>query len=237
MVAKSSVLEQLLEFDRVLFSRHVEMSCSGNEQRFLVGVDEVGRGSMIASVVAGAVAFPCFNLSEDQKKALFHLNDSKQLSHQQRKPLAQSVTECCMVALGEASQEEVDQLNVHQASLLALSRAVWQLCQQFNILERQLLVLIDGCFLLPGFPASQQVAVVKGDTQSASIAAASVVAKETRDTMVRNLAERFPGYGWESNMGYPTAAHRKAIQTWGVTPYHRRRFLPVELACTTGSLL
>lgn len=195
----------------------------------LVGLDEVGRGSLITGVVGGAACLPR-TLNRRQKQVLRWLDDSKKLSPGLRAELSAEIQACCWVGIGETTREEVDTLNVHQASLLAIHRALNHLVDQAQgaIAESAVFCLLDGRALMPGFPSGRQRAIVKGDGQSAAIAAASVVAKHYRDEQIRALAQVYPGYDWENNMGYPTPAHLQALQTLGVTPHHRRHYKSVR---------
>ncbi len=182
------------------------------------GVDEVGRGPLAGPVVAAAVILPQ-NLT--LASALPELDDSKRLSPEQRGRLEEQVRRVAVaVGVGQADVAEIDRINIRRASLLAMERAVAALAQPPSFL------LIDGRDLLAGcvIPAR---ALTGGDRISASIAAASIIAKEVRDRLMRALAVEYPGYGWERNMGYPTLAHRQALIQRGLTPYHRRTFKPV----------
>jgi len=149
------------------------------------------------------------------------LNDSKQLSAKKRMHLYPEILERAIVSVGEASVAEIDQLNILRASHLAMVRAV------AGLSERPDHVLVDGHMVPSGLnlPAT---GVVKGDTKSLSIAAASIVAKIRRDRLMVDLAQQHPGYGWETNMGYPSKGHRMALRDLGVTPHHRRSFKPVH---------
>jgi ribonuclease HII len=175
------------------------------------GCDEVGRGCLAGPVVAAAVILP---------KNYFHplLNDSKKLSSTRRELLNKIIKEVAIAwAIGEADHEEIDQINIFNASYLAMHRAIVQLQQLPQFL------LIDGKYFKPYSNIPHQC-IVKGDAQFSSIAAASILAKTHRDKYMHNLAKQFPGYGWENNVGYPTLAHRKAIQQIGITPYHRKTY-------------
>ncbi len=175
------------------------------------GCDEVGRGCLAGPVVAAAVILP---------KDCHHsgLKDSKQLTPRQRQVLSDFIKqEALDWAIGEASHEEVDQINLLNASYLAMHRAIAQLRLAPELL------LIDGNRFQAYLSIPHQC-IVKGDAKLAPIAAASILAKVYRDALMHQLAQAFPGYGWESNVGYPTPAHRQAIQQLGVTPYHRKTF-------------
>ncbi len=177
------------------------------------GVDEAGRGPLAGPVVAAAVIL-------DPARPVDGLNDSKKLSDKKRQQLATLIRDKALAwAVAEASVEEIDRLNILQASLLAMQRAVAALAV---MPER---ALIDGnrCPLLP-MPAE---AIVQGDGKVASIAAASILAKTVRDAGMLELHTRYPDYGFGRHMGYPTAAHLAALQKFGISPVHRKTFGPV----------
>lgn len=175
------------------------------------GCDEVGRGCLAGPVVAAAAILP---------KDFAHpvLNDSKQLTAAQRQLLTKVIQQAALAwAIGEASPQEIDQYNILNASYLAMHRAIAQLQPV------PALLLIDGKRFQP-YKAIPHQCIVKGDAQFVPIAAASVLAKTYRDALMQGLAWDFPGYGWESNVGYPTQVHRQAIQQQGITPHHRKSF-------------
>ena len=180
----------------------------------IAGVDEVGRGPLAGPVTAAAVVLDPARLPEG-------LNDSKALSPKRREGLLQAIIDSAAVSVAHASVEEIDSLNILRASHLAMERAVAGLPRQPDH------VLIDGNLIPRGLqlPAT---AIVKGDARSLSIAAASIVAKIARDKIMWDLAQQFPGYGWETNAGYPSKSHRLALQDLGLTPHHRRSFKPVH---------
>jgi ribonuclease HII len=180
----------------------------------LAGVDEVGRGPLAGPVIAAAVILDPANIPEG-------LADSKALSAKKREFLNALILQSSWVGVGEASVEEIDEINILQASLLAMERAVSALPQVPQHL------LVDGNKLPKTLPCPA-TAVVKGDARSQSIAAASIVAKTRRDAIMQDLAQQFPGYGWEKNAGYPTKQHREALVKIGLTPHHRRSFKPVH---------
>ena len=182
--------------------------------RVIAGVDEVGRGPLAGPVTAAAVILDIGRIPEG-------INDSKKLSPKRREILAQEIMAGCAWAVGHASVEEIDALNILRASHLAMCRAL------AGLRQRPDLALVDGNLLPRDLPMPGQ-AVVKGDARSLSIAAASLVAKLLRDRIMVDLAQQHPGYGWEVNAGYPTKAHRQALLDLGVTPYHRRSFKPVH---------
>jgi ribonuclease HII len=182
--------------------------------RLLAGVDEVGRGPLAGPVVAAAVIL-------DPGFAIAGLADSKCLSEQRREQLAGEIRAHALAwALGRAEVEEIDRINILQASLLAMQRAVQALDPQPDY------ALIDGnrCPQL-GCPAE---AVIKGDARIAAISAASIIAKVARDQEMREMDACYPGYGLAGHKGYPSKAHLEALQRLGVTPIHRRSFGPVR---------
>lgn len=175
------------------------------------GCDEAGRGCLAGPVVAAAVILPT---------DFYHplLNDSKQLSKQERESLRPLIEkEALAWAVAECSPEEIDEINILQASILAMHRAV----DQLKI--RPQLLLIDGNRFKP-YPFVQHLCVVKGDSKYASIAAASVLAKTYRDDIMEKLGLEYPDYHWQQNAGYPTKAHRAAIESIGPCCWHRKSF-------------
>ncbi|MFT6558784.1 ribonuclease HII [Sneathiella sp.] len=179
----------------------------------IVGIDEVGRGPFAGPVVAAAVILDPQNIPDG-------LQDSKKISKNRREALYETLMACANVGIGEATVQEVDQLNILQATFLAMKRAATAL----NITPD--FALVDGN-RDPKLGIPTQL-VVKGDSISVSIAAASIVAKVTRDRKMCALAKLFPHYGWEKNAGYGTAEHRKGLSLFGVTPQHRRSFAPIR---------
>ena len=177
------------------------------------GIDEAGRGPLAGPVVAAAVIL-------DPARPIPGLNDSKKLSEKKRLVLAEMIRERAIAwAVAEASVEEIDRINILQASLLAMQRAV------AGLAVRPISALIDGnrCPQLD-IPAE---AIIQGDGKIASIAAASILAKTVRDAGMRVLHAQYPQYGFDRHMGYPTAAHFKTLEEHGASPVHRRSFGPV----------
>jgi len=191
-----------------------ELYFRGQGALLIAGVDEVGRGPLAGPVTAAAVILNPDDIPEG-------LNDSKKLSATVRARLALDIETRANVSVAHASVEEIDRLNILRASHLAMVRAVNGLGLAADH------ALIDGNMIPEGLPCTA-TAIVKGDSRSASIAAASIVAKVARDRIMVDLAQQHPGYGWEKNAGYPTKAHREALQILGVTPQHRRSFKPVH---------
>jgi ribonuclease HII len=175
------------------------------------GLDEAGRGCLAGPVMAAAVILP---------KDFFHpyLTDSKQLSRKQRDLLRLQIEkEAISWSVAQVSSQEIDQINILNASFLAMHRAV------DTLLVQPQLLLVDGNRFTT-YPFISHVCIVKGDAKYFAIAAASVLAKTYRDELMEQLAKECPQYGWEKNAAYPTVYHRKAIQLHGITPHHRLSF-------------
>ncbi len=201
----------------------------GYPLRIVVGVDEVGRGCLAGPVVAGAAILPKI-LDYDACPWISEVRDSKQLSPEKRERLAPLIRGWVRAsAIGIASVEEIDQLNIHHAVHLAMVRAVKALGKEPDH------VLVDGKFPPRGLN-SAVTAIVKGDQVSLSIACASIVAKVWRDQKMVELDQKFPGYGLSIHKGYPTLVHSEALKRQGVTEIHRRSFGPVR-ECVARDLL
>lgn len=179
----------------------------------VAGVDEVGRGPLAGDVVAAAVIL-------DPNVSIPFLNDSKKLSEKQREKAFEAIVNSCVCyALGRASPQEIDEINILQASLLAMLRAVE------GLRDKPGFVYVDGLYCPKWqYPSA---AVVKGDSKVDSIAAASILAKVTRDREMLTLDEEFPGYGFASHKAYPTKAHMEALERLGPCAVHRRSYKPV----------
>ncbi len=180
----------------------------------VAGIDEVGRGPLSGPVTAAVVVLDPDNIPAG-------LRDSKKLRAARREGFFDLIAETSTFAIGQASVAEIDEINILQASLLAMRRAL------DNLSLRPGFVLIDGNKLPKNLPCPA-LAVVRGDDKSLSIAAASIIAKVTRDRQMAELARQFPGYGWENNAGYGTKQHLDALSRLGVTPHHRVSFKPVH---------
>jgi ribonuclease HII len=180
----------------------------------VAGVDEVGRGPLAGPVTAAAVVLDPICIPEG-------LNDSKKLTAKKRLDLYRQLLDCADVSIAHASVAEIDEINILRASHLAMERAIAGL----QVLPEH--VLIDGNMIPRGLrlPATT---LVKGDSRSISISAASIVAKVCRDCVLVDLAQQHPGYGWETNMGYGSKKHMEALRSLGVTPHHRCSFKPVH---------
>ena len=185
------------------------------EQGFsmIAGIDEVGRGPLAGPVVASAVILP-------ETFYLPGLNDSKKISEANRDIFYQRImAEALAVGIGIIHNKEIDEINIYEATKKAMFTAIAQLSQQPEYL------LIDAMKLDVSIP---QLTLIKGDARSISIAAASIVAKVTRDRMMKEYGEQYPQYGFEKHMGYGTSAHLEALGTYGLTPWHRRSFSPIK---------
>lgn len=192
----------------------VERMLQARGAREVAGVDEAGRGPLAGPVTAAAVVL-------DAEALPSGINDSKRLGPKARVRLLEEIMGCAKVSVAHASVAEIDRLNILHASLLAMERAV------AGLRGTPCHVLVDGN-VVPGSLGCDATPLVKGDARSLSIAAASIMAKVTRDRIMKDLAREFPGYGWERNAGYPTKAHRDALADLGVTPHHRRSFKTVR---------
>ena len=175
------------------------------------GCDEAGRGCLAGSVYAAAVILP-----EDYQNEL--LNDSKQLTEKKRYQLREIIERDAVAwAVGIVTPEEIDKINILNASILAMHRALDQL------MVRPETIIVDGNRFKP-YQELPHTTIVKGDGKYLSIAAASILAKTYRDDYMNQLAEEYPQYDWRSNKGYPTKKHREAIKQFGITPYHRKSY-------------
>ena len=183
-------------------------------KKIIAGVDEVGRGSLIGPVYAAAVIL---NKSINKKE----LKDSKKLSKIKREILAKYIKKNSIWAIGKASAKEIEKINILQASLLAMKRAVKKLKRKPSH------VLIDGN-KLPNLKNYNLKAVIKGDQKIPCISAASIVAKVSRDKFITTLSDKNKGYHWDQNFGYGTKLHLKAIKKLGITKHHRKTFSPIS---------
>lgn len=206
------------------------------------GIDEVGRGPLCGPVVSACVLIPEENLDN----AIWsEITDSKKISAVKREKLFKPIKELCLYGIAEASPQEIDQLNIHHATLLAMKRAYLDMLsfrqseaiggilslddhlRSLGFARDDMVSLIDGKFA-PDLPCKTQT-VIKGDSLSLSIGAASIIAKVTRDRFMKKLHEEFPHYGWNTNSGYGTKVHIQGLETHGLTPFHRLSFAPCAL--------
>ncbi len=200
-------IEKEKERMEVMFSFEREYS----DYEYICGIDEVGRGPLAGPVVAGAVILP-------KDCDLLYLNDSKKLTENKREELYDKIMESAVsAAIGYGSPERIDEINILQADYEAMKEAIGKLSVKPTL-------LLNDAVTLPDMDI-KQVPIIKGDAKSASIAAASIIAKVTRDRMMVEYAKIFPEYGFDSNKGYGSAAHIEALKKYGPCPIHRRSFI------------
>ena len=181
------------------------------EYEYICGIDEVGRGPLAGPVVAGAVILP-------RNCRILYINDSKQLSEKKREELYQAIMEqAAACAVGYATPERIDEINILQATYEAMREAIGKLDPMPDI-------LLNDAVTIPGVPI-RQVPIIKGDAKSITIGAASIIAKVTRDRLMREYDKVFPEYGFADNKGYGSAAHIQALKKYGPTPIHRKSFI------------
>jgi ribonuclease HII len=198
----------------------LELACGG----LVCGIDEVGRGPLAGPVVAAAVILDLDHLPRALRRGI---DDSKVLSAASREEYCRDLRACAVIGIGAASVREIDTINILRASLIAMQRALRALGVRPDA------ALVDGN-VAPVLPCPVTT-VIGGDARSLSIAAASIVAKVTRDRIMRELASRYAGYGWETNVGYGTRQHQAALAALGATIHHRRSFAPVRIALAGGA--
>ena len=182
--------------------------------KVIAGVDEVGRGSLIGPVYAAAVIL-------DKSINLKIIKDSKSISKKKREYLFNYIKKNSIWAIGKASRSEIDRLNILNASLLAMKRAI------LNLRKKPSIVFVDG-IKFPKINNYKLEAVIKGDQTVPSISAASIIAKVTRDKIITDLGKKYKSYNWNKNFGYGTKQHLKAIKNLGVTIHHRKTFSPMN---------
>lgn len=181
----------------------------------IIGVDEAGRGPLAGPVVAAAVKLKKYS------DELQEINDSKKLTEKKREKLYDIIMESFEVGVGIATAQEIDEINILNATFLAMRRALGELKNKTDI---DTLILVDGNFKIREYEGEQEP-VIKGDAKSLSIAAASIIAKVTRDRMLVEDGKKYPEYQFEKHKGYGTKAHRAALLEYGPTPIHRKSFL------------
>lgn len=198
-----------------------DLSLENRYDGIVCGLDEAGRAPL-----AGPVTAACVYIPEDTRRKRFwsQVADSKILSPEIRAELYEQIVEHACFGIAHAEVSEIDDINIHHASYLAMKRAYEEMRAAFSLMP--VMALVDGKFL-PQLPCAM-TPVIKGDGISRSIAAASILAKVTRDRLMAKLHEAFPVYGWDTNAGYPTPAHKAAIEEHGVTIHHRRSFAPIR---------
>ncbi|MGU8056610.1 ribonuclease HII [Streptococcus suis] len=210
-VAEDARLEAILSYEKALYENGVE---------FIAGIDEVGRGPLAGPVVAAAVILP-------KGCKIRYLNDSKKIPKSKHEAIYQEVMERAVaVGVGIKDAAVIDQVNIYEATKLAMLEALGQLSQEPEHL------LIDAMKLDTPIP---QTSIIKGDANSLSIAAASIVAKVTRDKMMADYDKEFAGYGFAKNAGYGTAEHLEGLNKLGITPIHRKTFEPIKSMLAGGN--
>lgn len=201
-----------LEQERERTEKMKEYEYMYSEYEYICGIDEVGRGPLAGPVYAAAVILP-------KDKEILYLNDSKKLSPKKRDELYDVImSEAVAVGIGHASPERIDEINILQATYEAMRMAVSEL-------KIRPTLLLNDAVIIPGIDDIKQVKIIKGDAKSVSIAAASIVAKVTRDRLMDEYDKVYPGYSFESNKGYGSAQHIAALKELGPTPIHRRSFI------------
>ncbi len=207
---------------RIIPAYSPDFSFEDRHTGHVCGLDEAGRGPLAGPVVAAAVII---RRAEMPGTILSQINDSKKLNAVKRKFLYKQIREYSYVSVGVCDVEEIDRLNILQASLLAMRKAHTKLLKLVD--APPVAALIDGNMKARLSGAIEEITIIKGDARSYSIAAASIIAKHYRDEVMKKHAEKFPQYGWARNAGYGTATHLEALEKHGVTPLHRRSFSPV----------
>lgn len=192
------------------------MAADFHEHEIICGIDEVGRGPWAGPVVAAAVILP-----DKLPNFFMAVTDSKRLSSAQRESLFPLLMQSCQVGIGRASVDEIDQHNILQATFIAMQRAFQ------NLPVQPTKALVDGN-RMPQLPCTTK-AIIGGDAKIPAIAAASIVAKVTRDRLMKELCRQYPGYNWSSNMGYGTKDHQNGLARLGPTIHHRRSFAPIRV--------
>ncbi len=181
-------------------------------KKVIVGVDEAGRGPLAGPVIAAAV------IVHEYFPELSEIDDSKKLTEKKREKLYNLIMEKCVVGIGSSDEVEIDSINILNATFSAMKRAIEKIEEKYDI------ILVDGNHKIRGYEKEQE-AIVKGDSKSLSIAAASIVAKVTRDRLLLNMDKEFPEYGFARHKGYGTKFHREMIISHGPCKYHRKSFL------------
>lgn len=223
MSLKSSV-KALKAKPLALKRRYVAARFDAQYEGPLCGLDEVGRAPLAGPVVAGCVLIPEEN---EKHKVWRYINDSKRLTLEIRESLYDDIAGNCYHGIGAVEPAEIDRINIHHASLLAMKRAYEAMLASMVTKPENILALVDGKFP-PPLGISRIQTVIKGDAQSLRIGAASILAKVWRDRLMATLHAEYPMYGWDSNVGYPTPVHLNAIKKHGISEYHRRSFSPCQ---------
>ena len=215
-----------------------EIKCFAEGYNFVIGCDEAGRGPMAGPVVAVACVLDKNSIGKNRSKNKWYarVRDSKLITEAERNILEKEIKSHVLAwGVGEVSHKEVDKINIHNASLLAMRRAVEKLGSKLGsgqiLRSRKVSIFIDGRFIIPDLEVEgwklDQKAIIDGDAKILSISAASIIAKVHRDTIMERLDGEFPGYGFARHKGYNTKEHQKALKNLGATPVHRRSFLKI----------
>lgn len=215
-----SKIHELFEFDQKAAIQEETNGSKIKQFDFIIGTDEAGRGPGAGPVFAAAVCFKQVNKELFEKLSI--LNDSKQLSEKQREELFDVIKANSIWWIQEGSVEDIEKKNILNTSLECMRLSCSSVEKQLS--NARCLVLVDGNKKIKNYTTSQ-ITVVKGDSKSASIAAASILAKVARDRFMIKMAKEYPQYGWEKNKGYLTASHVQAIKDYGPTKWHRAKFL------------
>ena len=206
-----------IELERLRAMKEYEYSFLSKGNVVIAGVDEAGRGPLAGPVVAAAAIL---NVDDD----FIYLNDSKKVTPKRRDILYNDIMNRTIYGIGIVSAEEIDEMNILQATYKAMRMAIDKLSKRPEVLLPE--VLLNDAVIIPGIDESiHQEKIIKGDAKSVSIAAASILAKVTRDRYMEELGEKYPEYGFEKHKGYGTKAHIEAIKKYGITPEHRKTFL------------
>lgn len=205
------MIEELFEFDEEHFCENA---------RYIIGTDEAGRGPGAGPVFAAAVVFK--EVSNELKEALFALNDSKKLSEKKREQLFDIIVNNAVYSIKTGSVEDIETKNILNASLDTMKTACIDVAEQLGTSDVK--ILIDGNKKIKNFQVQMET-VIKGDSKSAAIAAASILAKVSRDRFMCELDKKFPQYNWAKNKGYLSSEHISAIKSYGITQWHRKKFL------------
>ena len=212
LIAAAQKKLDALEAEKIRIYGMEEFERQNDEKGYICGIDEVGRGPLAGPVVAGAVILP-------KNCDILYLNDSKQLSEKKREELYDIIMEKALaVGIGSSTPERIDEIHILQADYEAMTQAVGKLAVRPDVL------LIDAVHI-PQLEAYEQISIIKGDAKSVSIAAASIVAKVTRDRLMKELDAQYPVYGFAQNKGYGSAEHIAALKKYGPCPLHRRSFI------------
>ena len=212
LIAAAQKKMDAFEKEKVRIYKMEEFERQNEEKGYICGIDEVGRGPLAGPVMAGAVILP-------PNCDILYLNDSKQLSEKKREELYDIIMEKAIaVGIGAATPARIDEINILQADYEAMAQAVGKLAVKPDVL------LIDAVHI-PQLEAYEQISIIKGDAKSVSIAAASIVAKVTRDRLMKELDAQYPAYGFAQNKGYGSAEHIAALKKYGPCPLHRRSFI------------